>query len=119
MNNYPDSTPRPWKFDKDWMIIRGPQGQEICAIHAATVEGNTDRVNRNIAWDNAELIEQAPDLLKQRDALREALQAIMDFTDNYVFEMRDKNGKPLMLDFSGYEEAARAALALCGKGEAV
>jgi hypothetical protein len=112
MNNYPDSTPRPWKFDKDWMIIRGPQGQEICAIHAATVEGNTDRVNRNIAWDNAELIEQAPDLLKQRDALKSALEATHQHE-------ADCQGYECNADAPCVPCMARAALALCGKGEAV
>lgn len=54
-------TPGPWTYDETWALVKGPKGEEICAVHSG--QPGEQRQNRNIALSNAELIAAAPDLL--------------------------------------------------------
>lgn len=66
------ATPSPWTLDETWMLIMGPNGEEVCAVHSG-VAGSPRRVDRNIAHENANLIAAAPLLL---DALQLAGETI-------------------------------------------
>lgn len=65
-------TAGPWKIDKVWGLVKGPQGQEVCAIHAADAPGV--RTTRATAQANAQLIVTAPELLKALTGLLERYQ---------------------------------------------
>ena len=60
-------TPRPWRINKVWGTIEGPEGQEICAIHAADVSGR--REPRETAQANAWLIVHSHDMLAMLEEL--------------------------------------------------
>ena len=87
-------TPGPWKYDEVWSLIHGPQGEEICALHAATINGKSNRVNRNVVYANASLISSAPDLLAACEALLRAhtKDARMDATLQIEFAVRKAKG---------------------------
>lgn len=68
-------TPGPWMLDETWMLIKGPRGEEVAAIHSAQ-HGDTDHVCRNAAHANARLIAAAPDLLEAAKALEETLTGL-------------------------------------------
>lgn len=57
-----EHTPGPWKHDAMWGLIKGPNYEEVCAVHSGAA-GDLKRVHRNIAKANADLIASAPDLL--------------------------------------------------------
>lgn len=57
----------PWTLDEVWMIVKGPKGEEVCAIHSGQSDG--ERVDRNVAHDNARLIAAAPELLEALERL--------------------------------------------------
>lgn len=63
-------TPGPWKLDDVWMLILGPNGEEVCAIHSGEIDGNRTRLNRERAQENAALIASAPALLAQVETLK-------------------------------------------------
>lgn len=52
------------------MLIMGPNGEEIAAVHSGQPDGT--RPDRNIGHDNARLIAAAPRLLAERNALLKA-----------------------------------------------
>ena len=53
-------TPVPWTFDRVWGLIKGPNGEEIAAIHPGTGDG--ERQRPEVALANAQLMVQAPNL---------------------------------------------------------
>ena len=70
-------TPGPWKamrLDHGWHI--GPHPGGVCTIH-----DNTDGSSRSEQEANARLIASAPELLAQRDALREAAEKVEGYLD--------------------------------------
>lgn len=64
-------TPAPWTFDDVWHLIKGPNGEEVAAIHSAAVDGKL--ATRATAAANARLITAAPELAAAGRALVAAL----------------------------------------------
>ena len=70
-------TPTPWEFDDVWALIKGPEGEEVAAIHA----GHSERkqAERFTGLANAELIIQA---VNSYQAMKEALESTLVSTVN-------------------------------------
>ncbi len=86
------------------LAIAGPEGETVALCNMQNEDGDVDEAN-------AALIASAPDLLKQRDALREALQLIYPMALGYARINPIGNNK-------AFCEQARASLALCNEKDA-
>lgn len=93
-------TPIPWTFDDIWHLIKGPNGEEVAAIHSAQASDTARRGNRFTANANAEFIVRA---CNNHDKLVAALAMC-------IAVMEDPPSVIRMNDTDGYRNA-RAALA--------
>lgn len=66
-------TKGPWNYDEVWALIKGPEGEEICAVHSA-LRADSNRRKPEIATANARLIAAAPELLQACEAALSYLQ---------------------------------------------
>lgn len=89
-------TPGPWELDQVWMLIKGPQGQEVCAVHSG--QGDDERVDRNVAYANARLIASAPELLEAMKQAYVALEKSVHFQSDLPFWRKGGDGYSAMLD---------------------
>ena len=94
-------TPTPWTYDEVWALVKGPKGEEVCAIHSG--QGDNERVDRNVAYANAELIVRA---VNAHEAMREALEEA-------YHELRVRCGYK---DGDHCYDAIKAAIALANGG---
>lgn len=108
MSDFAGHTPGPWTY-YEWRsgeyAIGAPGHHDLAEVNATD---GADDVFPALA--NAALIAAAPTLLAQRDALAEALAAIIDDTCSYICPSRGRAGEPI--GHNGRCNAARAALAL-------
>lgn len=106
-------TPGPWKADTAYRItIRPPNGHELVVGYAygpkwadSVPNGDEATMNPSVVMANLRLMASAPELLAERDALRAALERLL--------ESRCKSAMHVM----HAQDEARAALALGGKGQ--
>ncbi len=80
-------TPTPWKINREWGIIEGPNKEEVCAVHSGQTPGNP-RQNRDTARQNADLICRAvnahAELISALDRSLRAMEvAATVFTDSH------------------------------------
>jgi hypothetical protein len=69
-----EATPGPWSYDETWALIRGPNGEEVAAVHSG--QGDGERRAPGVAVLNAQLIAAAPDLLESLRGIRERTDAL-------------------------------------------
>ena len=61
------ATPGPWTYDAVWSLIKGPNGEEVAALHSGAADG--ERQSPGIVALNAALIAAAPEMLEALRAL--------------------------------------------------
>lgn len=59
-----------WTLDETWMIVKGPKGEEVAAVHSGCEDALGSRVDRNIAHENARAIAAIPSMLSALYAVR-------------------------------------------------
>lgn len=128
-SKYEGHTPEPWGRDGQtvYALTLNMQGMPVNRF-SAHVQHDSVPVSNGELEANAELMTDAPDLLKQRDALREALKAARKYIDD-IDGMEDDGRLRHECEFDTNPEKGacdtcnmwadvEAALALCDETEA-